>query len=413
MSLALRSCSVLLFALVLGACAADDAPAVPDVLDWQVSEISSPAGPESGEPFLSATSDRLLMSWLEATDGGHELRFSELGTDGFGEIRTIVQGDRFFVNWADFPSLTVTEDGQLWAHWLQRGPGGGYDYGVRVARSDDGGVSWSEPWSPHDDTSATEHGFVSTVAMESGGVGFVWLDGRAYAEGADGSPATQEMSLRFRQMSAAGVPGQEMVIDARVCDCCQTDAAVSGSTPVVVYRDRTPEEIRDIYITRLVDGAWTPGVPVHDDGWEIGGCPVNGPAVVAEGDAVTVAWFTAVGDVPRVKLAHSTDGGVTFGAPIQIDDGDPGGRVDLLAGADGSVIVSWLERTGGDGAEVRVRQVGPDGTTSSSLAVAGSTEGRGSGFARLAWAPDGRLLVAWTDAEGERVRVAALGLGEG
>jgi len=355
------------------------------------------------------------MSWIEesAEEGGHDLRFAAFDADGFGEARTIVHGDRFFVNWADFPSISVTADGQLWAHWLQKGQGRGYDYGVRVSRSDDHGVTWSDPLTLHDDLSPTEHGFVSPIPTASGGMGFVWLDGAGYAETSDGSEPGNEMSLRYREISKDGVPGKELLVDAKVCDCCQTDAALAGAVPVVVYRDRTDEEIRDIYITRLVDGAWTTGVPVHDDGWEISGCPVNGPAVVADGSDVVVAWFTGVGDTPRVRLARSVDGGLTFGPPIQIDDGDPGGRVDLLWAPDGGVVVSWLERTGGEGAAVRVRRVAADGMASESVSIAGSSNARGSGFPRLAWAPDGRLIVAWTDAGEGRVRVSSLELGQG
>ena len=45
--------------------------------------------------------------------------------------------------------------------------------------------------------------------------------------------------------------GADAEIDARVCDCCQTDAVNAGNTAVLVYRDRSDDETRDIYATRL------------------------------------------------------------------------------------------------------------------------------------------------------------------
>lgn len=390
---------------------APEGPASPSVAGEM---LESPAGEGSGEPFLSSDGDAVFMSWLEpATGGGHELRFSRLAGTHWESATTIARSEHFFVNWADFPSVTPGADGTLWAHWLERGKAGGYDYGVRVVRSSDGGDTWSEPWTPHDDTSPTEHGFVSTLPVD-GGMGFVWLDGREHAEGADGSPATGEMTLRYRSMSVEGTPGPEMLVDGRVCDCCQTDVAVSAAGPVVVYRDRSEEEIRDIYVSRFENGAWTEGSPVHSDGWHITGCPVNGPAVAARGERVAVAWFTAANDVPLVKVAFSEDGGRTFGAPVGVDGGAPAGRVDLLMLEGGTVLVSWIERTGGDAAEIRLRSVEPDGRASESATLTGSSGERSSGFPRMIEAPDGALILAWTDVTDRepRVRVQRLEMGD-
>jgi hypothetical protein len=183
---------------------------------------------------------------------------------------------------------------------------------------------------------------------------------------------------------------------------------MTAQGPVVVYRDRTQDEIRDIYITRMVDGAWTEGRAVADDGWHIAGCPVNGPAVVADGQTVVVAWFAAPEDVARVKVAFSTDGGATFGTPVVVDDGNPRGRVDLVLSNVGSAIVSWLETGDGSGAEVRLRRVFGDGTASVSATVTTSSAERASGFPQLIQHPDGSLMMAWTDVGNEdaRVRVA-------
>jgi len=89
-------------------------------------------------------------------------------------------------------------------------------------------------------------------------------------------------------------------------------------------------------------GSWSVPRAVHADNWEINGCPVNGPSVSADGRRVAVAWYTGAGDSPRVKAAFSTDAGATFGEPIQVDDGETLGRVDVLLLPDGSALVCWL-----------------------------------------------------------------------
>lgn len=413
--MAAKFLSVVTIAALAAACAGETrAFAITD------SALDSPAGPESGEPFLSTSGGEVLMSWLQKVGDQHELRFANWDGTRWSQPATIASSDRFFVNWADFPSVRSGPDNTLYAHWLQRGEAGGYDYGVQVARSDDDGMTWSDPMSLHDDASPTEHGFVSAVP-HGNGLGFVWLDGRQFVDGPDGTAATREMTLRYRTLDPHGVAGPEMLVDGRVCDCCQTAAAMTASGPIVAYRDRTDAEIRDIYTARLEGGVWTEGAPVHDDGWHIEGCPVNGPAIAASGERVAVAWFTGAEGTPRVKIAFSDDGGAHFGTPIVVDDGDPSGRVDLVLGESGA-IVSWLERTvieGVDGADasstadVRIRRVDADGWTSESFVVTSSSAERASGFPRVVEVDEGTMLLAWTDVSdtGSAVRVTQLQVG--
>ena len=405
--------SLLGSALILVVCACQDAGS--PALSVSLEEMPSPASSPSGEPFLSSSEDGVYLSWLEeVAPTMYELRFSVLQDGEWNKPGVVASGDDFFVNWADFPSVLPGPQGSLWAHWLQRGSEGGYDYGVRVSESGDGGKTWSEPWTPHEDGTPTEHGFVSMMASGSG-IGVVWLDGRKFVSEVDGEPAPREMTLRFRQIQVGGKPGPETVLDARVCDCCQTDAVVTPSGPVVVYRDRTDEEIRDIYATRFSNGVWTEGISVHDDGWEIGGCPVNGPAVAMAGDQLAVAWFTGAADVPRVKVALADADGLNFEEPVQLDDGSPAGRVDVLGLSNGDFLVSWLERTGGEMAEVRMRRVRSDGAISESVTLTSSSSARASGFPRLAQSPDGSLVMAWTDVSTSpaQVRITRVYLEEG
>ena len=318
--------------------------------------------------------------------------------------RTIAEGTNWFVNWADFPSMTVLPDGSLAAHWLVRSGEGTYAYDVNVARSFDGGASWSKPLAPHRDGTQTEHGFVSLIPASDGSLGAAWLDGRETQPG-DGHDAHGggAMTLRYAEISRDGALRAETLIDARVCDCCQTAAAMTAEGPVVVFRDRSGTEVRDVSIVRLRNGAWSEPRPVFEDGWQIHGCPVNGPSVAAEGRRVAVAWFTLAGDTPRVKLAFSSDAGGSFGAPVIVDDGNPLGRVDTLLLDDGSALVSWVEQSA-EGSTLRVRRVRDDGSREAAVTVAPAGAVRANSFPQMARAGD-TLVIAWT---GEGVRTAAL-----
>lgn len=372
----------------------------------EVREIPSPAGPGSGQPNLAAGPDgHIYLSWLEPRGSTEvQLRFASRQGGRWSEPRTIAAGSNWFVNWADFPSLAVLPDGSLAAHWLVKSGDGAYAYDVQVSRSFDGGATWSAPRVPHRDGTATEHGFVSLFPAGDGMLGAAWLDGRETGAGAGhhehGGGA---MTLRYVAIGRDGSLGAEALLDARTCDCCQTGAALTAEGPVVVFRDRSPEEVRDIAIVGLRDGAWSEPRPVAVDGWKIHGCPVNGPSVAADGLRVAVAWFTLANERPHVKLAFSGDAGTTIGPGIVIDDGQPLGRVDTLLLDDGSALVSWLEQAG-DGNRLRLRRVRPDGSLAPAVTVEAAAAVRANAFPQLARDGD-TLVVAWTD---ERVRTATL-----
>jgi hypothetical protein len=370
-------------------------PTLPSLV---IQEIDSPAGSGSGEPNLYATPDgRVYLSWIEPSgQKSHALRFAVRAASKWSEPRTIVEGEDLIVNWADFPSLTALPGGALVAHWLVKGSPDAHAYDIRVARSTDGGKIWSKPITPHRDGTKTEHGFVSMLPGTNGRAAAVWLDGRNFKENSQEShgSATNEMTVRYATVDENGKLSNEALLDSRVCDCCQTSAAITSEGAIVVYRDRSEREIRDISFVRFSKGRWTEPRTLSADGWEIHGCPVNGPSVSANGRRVAVAWYTAAREIPRVNVVFSSDAGATFGKPIQVDEASPVGRVDVLMLTDGSALVSWLERTS-KGGEVKVRLVRPDGSRSQAVTVAESTATRASGFPQMALAGND-VIFAWT-----------------
>ena len=392
-----------------------------------VREIPSPAAPGSGQSNLAVDRrGRVYLSWVERLEKNRfALRFATRAGAGWSAPQTIAEGANWFVNWADFPSVAALPDGSLAAHWLVKSAPSAYAYDVHVARSFDGGRTWSAPVVPHRDGTPTEHGFVSMFPAGDGRLAAVWLDGRemkttAAGDGHNsGGGAPQQaagdghgqgqMTLRYatfgRDRKGFKIE-DEALLDARVCECCQTSAAVTSEGPVVVYRDRSDAEVRDISIVRRSGGRWSAPISVHADNWRLDGCPVNGPSVAAAGRRVAVAWFTlADNNTPHVRLAFSRDAGASFSPPRKVDDGDPVGRADVLLLDDGSALVSWIERTKA-GAEVRARRLYPTGRRGPSITVAPSGAARSSGFPQMARTRD-RVIFSWT---GERVLTAEMPL---
>ena len=362
-----------------------------------VNELTAPVADGAREPSLSTMTDgRVLMSWTEPQGNGFAVKVAISDGSGWSKPQTIVARDDLFVNWADFPSTIALADGTLVAHWLQINGDASYQYDVKIAISYDEGKTWSKPIIPHDDRSKREHGFVTLVPTQSDAFMAVWLDGRSYDTYASQEIEANAMQLRGRNISSDGTMGKDTLLDMRTCTCCQTSAVVTdGGDVLAVYRDRSSKEIRDISIVRHSQHGWSAPIAVSVDGWQIEGCPVNGPAIDADSGQAVVAWFTAANDIPKVKVAFSGDDGVTFGKAIEIDKGEPSGRVDVIQQTDGSASVTWVEYTE-QGEAILICAVDPNTGCTHPSVLAVSPVGRTVGFPRMALGDQG-ILVAWTE----------------
>ena len=401
-----------LICLVVSACSPKPAnQSKPADLPLTVRLIESPAGTDSREPeFCAAPNGRIILSWIQRlTEKRYALRMAERDANGWLETRTVAEGENWFINWADFPSVVALSDGSLAAHWLVKSGSSTYAYNVNIAQSKDGGKTWTRPIVPHTDKTQTEHGFVSLIPLPDGRTGAVWLDGRNLKNVKDEDEHTalnESMTLRYATIDPAGRLSDEAQLDERVCECCQTSAAMTAKGVVIAYRDRSATEIRDISVVRrAANDGWMLPQPVSADRWETTACPVNGPAIAADGNRVVLAWFTEGGGAPHVNLAFSTDGGIAFGQKIQVDDGECVGRVDVVLLPDGSALVCWLAGTVEHG-EIKVRRIQPDGATGPITVITQTDIARSSGFPRMVRLGDA-VFFAWTEfGKPSHVRVA-------
>ena len=371
-----------------------------------IERAPAPAGPNSGYPQLSSSARGLLLSWIERDGRKATLRFAERTAAGWSAPRDVASGTDWFVNWADVPSVVRLVNGELVAHWLQKSGPDTYAYDVRLSYSKDEGKSWVSSFTPHSDRTRTEHGFASLFQMPDAGLGLAWLDGRAMKSGGSHAAHGTEagaMSVRFAAFGRDWKQTSEMPVDLRVCECCPTTAAVTSEGPIVAYRNRTEDEVRDIVISRLENGKWTEPKAVHADAWKTAACPVNGPMLSARGRDVAIAWFTAQGDQPRAFVAFSKDAGRTFGSPIRLDDAGSLGRVDVELMPDGSAVASWIEFAD-QRAQFRVRRVDSSGTKSPAVTISGLAGGRASGYPRIGLSGN-QLLFAWTESDNGRLQV--------
>jgi hypothetical protein len=392
--------TALLLAAVVGACTGGEPPVFREPVP-----VPLPAGTNVVGPRFSSLPDgTVVLSWMQRQEKGAALRFTTLELGKWQKAADVVTDKNMFVNWADLPSVTPLSDKHWVAHWLSKSGEETYAYDILLAQSSDGGKNWSEPVRPHTDGTPTEHGFVS-IHREGDSAALLWLDGRKTANEATDNPADTSMTLRAAVIDPEGALSGEQQVDEIVCDCCQTDVAISTDGPIAVYRDRTVEEFRDIYVSRFADGQWEPGMPIADDGWQIAGCPVNGPAIDAQGKLVAIAWFSAANDRPVVRAALSTNGGKSFKQPVEIASRRSSGHVGVAIVDRASVAVSWVETDNRGTNAINIRGL----TTGGRLGPA-QTVGR-SDLLRIypqLIRSDDNLILAWTDEISEVTEIVSI-----
>ncbi|HEU0121126.1 MAG TPA: hypothetical protein VFQ91_11425, partial [Bryobacteraceae bacterium] len=380
------------------------------LLGAEIKRIDPPASTESGMPYLAASPDgQVFLSWTDMLGGkNHAFRFSRWTRAGWRAPETIATGDNWFVNWADFPAMTILPDGTMLAHWLSRGSATAkFGYGIRVAKRAPGQAKWKEIHGMSLEEKSDYAGFLSFVPGEAKAVFLSPPIGDSAHHGATAGHddhGGHRKTLRFLSFQNDGSVESDLEVDADTCSCCPTAIGRTKLGLIAAYRDHQAGEIRDISVIRQVKGHWSEPASLHEDGWKINGCPTDGPSLVTYGNSVAIAWLTRANGIPKVMIAVSSNNGKTFTKPIQIDSGNPLGRPAIVAYPQGGWAAIWLEKTGGEQNEIRLRRLSSDASLSGPIAIAKVPAGRLAGFPKLA-ASGQDLIVAWRD---QQVRAALI-----
>ncbi len=338
---------------------------------------------------MTTSSRGLILSWLERAGETTTLKFAERSPSGWTAPITAAS-EKPVTSYADVPSVIRMSDGSLVAHWTKVTDPRREGTDLWLSSSKDDGRTWSSPVSPHHDGTPTQHAFATLFELPTKGLGVIWLDARGYD-----LDQSDDVGLRYAAFDSGWKQTADEWIDGRVCECCPTTAVATADGVLTAYRDRSGDEVRDIYTSRLENGTWTKGQPVHDDGWTIEGCPVNGPKLSARGQDAVVAWFTTKNDVGQAYAAFSSNAGRSWGTPIRLDDASSLGRVGVELLDDGSAVASWIEFSD-KRAQLRIRRLDRAGARSPAATVADAPVSSTAGYQRMARVGD-ELIFAWTE----------------
>ena len=405
----MRIATLFVTALGLAACA-DPAPGTPG-------DEASARSAHAAAPAVAATDAGAVLAWVDASEAVKRL----VVQPAEGAPVTVAEGDIGSHSQAG-PRLARAGDALVLAYVVNQAVEGRRFPAseLRVARSTDGGRTWTPGVRPHPAPPVpTGHTFHSLAATDGGRVVLAWLDGTAkdLAQAASGdAPAAHagadglgahDAGTHGAMAHADGEVGTELLaatssdggrtwtapvrVAAGTCECCRTALAVRDEAVVAVWRHQFPGGERDMAIARSDDGGATWGAPtrVWADGWAIDGCPHAGPAVAFAGDgALHVAWPTGAPGRAGLWHAVSADGGATFAEPTPLAVPSVGlGQVRAATDRAGR---AWLSFEDGDGVR---------------LLAAGAADTLRVGGAAADLAAAAGPVLAWRD--GERIRVRA------
>jgi hypothetical protein len=393
---------------LLAACGERPSGALPDFTPVRVVSHETENG--ATPMFLSTPRGDQVVAWVSAPGGGPDgslnISVTPVGTteplprvtvrDPLGAIEAHGEAP---------PQLAADSSGTISVLYAvgKEVPGKRFPVSaLRFIRSTDRGRTWSRPVTVNDGTEFGSHNFHALTAAPDGTLLATWLDGR---EGHSGVWVS-----RSRDGGRTWEPNRPIYSEP-TCPCCRTSVAVAaGGTIYVAWRAILSGDVRDVVVTKSVDGGltWAPPVRPRSDDWVYPGCPHAGPTLKVDAKgAVHVAWWTGKEGEAGVYYARSEDQGTTFAAqPIAVGDRARPAHVQLALAPAGGVYVAWDDGLS-EMPRILVSRSQDDGRTFEKPDLL-SDAGVAAGFPVIAVYGDS-VAVAWsqTTAAEHRARLAS------
>jgi hypothetical protein len=399
-------CGLLVFG---GASAARPLPAasLPDPLRLAVE------GAASSGVSLAASGRDVVATWAATAPGATDVYAAVSHDDGasFGPAARVndVPGDAR-TSGEQAPRVGTGTD--IDVVWCSKS---GSAARIRAARSRAGAATFAPAITVHAENLPGARGWASLARDPDGNAHVVWLDGRNA-----GDRAAMAHGMRQDIFHAIWRPDgshEEVTVATDVCFCCKTAVATAPSGVVyVAWRHIYPTNLRDIAVAHSTDGGKTFSAPVRvgEDGWQIAGCPDDGPALAVDAAGVLhVVWPTMVAGPHAVKgifYSYSSDGGRTFAPRQRIDEEGSGAAHPQVAAGGGRLAVVWDEA--GSSRRACLREVSSDRKGTAWTPVLGTVRVLSAGPAvyPAVAATASSLVAAWTEtvSTGSEIRVRRL-----
>lgn len=266
---------------------------------------------------------------------------------------------------------------------------------IRLARSDDGGRTWTLPAEQLDSAGQAFDPRVSWVKGK--GLVVVWSDEQRgnrlfdiYARRSPDGGATWEAAQllsRFPRSGPADLHARPQLLS-------------DGGDRLWAVWVGVRNAKSFLFLNRSADGGrtWTDPMPLSGDSRS-----VFGQTLLRAGEHMLLVWHDTLGEPDRIYAVTSSDAGTTWTQPVRVDHlpaGSPAASAaTVLLSADGEALVAWQDaRNGRD--DIFLSRSVDWGRTWAQEDQRIETDEPGtaiSRFPKLAKAPDGQVAIAWED----------------
>ncbi len=297
------------------------------------------------------------------------------------------------------PKITFAQDGGVLVSWTKplSKPNTGE---VRLARSDDDGISFGAPITVHRDRQEITHRFETMIVGGDGRVYVAWIDKRDL-ESAKAAKHPYRGAAIYATVSDDG--GRSFKPETKVadhsCECCRIAAAVdTDGAPLILWRHVFEPNERDHALAKLnLDGTPANVERATFDRWKVDGCPHHGPALAVAPDGTRHAvWFNVKDGAGRVFYGRLKSGGIDGQRLI---GGEQAARADIAI-ANQRMAIIWKEF---DGEQTLLHaEISEDGGASFKRLALGAASGASDHPRAIAHGKE--LFAYWrTELEGMRV----------
>ncbi len=284
--------------------------------------------------------------WVTAVDHGL-LFLQQRGTDGRWRERRVIDigGETVATNGDNRPKIAFGQSGQVVISYT-RPLAKPYTGEIRMLRSDDGGASFSAPYTVHQDRQVITHRFESILFDARGDLYTFWIDKRDAerawaAQGGDMS--AYEGAAIYYNVSTDG--GRSFSDDTRLadysCECCRIALVAEPQQGVsALWRHVFAGSVRDHAFARVGSAQPVALQRASDDRWVLKACPHHGPGLARDpGGGYHAVWFGERDGRQRVRYARLDKQGRPQRKVIELPDAKADHADVAVAGA--RVTIVW------------------------------------------------------------------------